>query len=155
MGDHVFVGERAVINAAIVGSYIYIGKNAVIVRIRHTRVNFIYTYLHELKQRDNRKSKCLLNYAGEKVRPERLLLHRGWSGGTTGDRRTLVYPFRRQPCQVRRRFTRVHARPHAGIHQKLLSTLFAVQRLTGLYARGEQNLYGNMLTCITYLVRFH
>lgn len=38
-----FVGERAVINAAIVGSYIYIGKNAVIVRIRHTRVNFIYT----------------------------------------------------------------------------------------------------------------
>ena len=34
MGDHVFVGERAVINAAIVGSYIYIGKNAVIVRTR-------------------------------------------------------------------------------------------------------------------------
>lgn len=32
MGDHVFVGERAVINAAIVGSYIYIGKNAVIGR---------------------------------------------------------------------------------------------------------------------------
>lgn len=32
MGDHVFVGERAVVNAAIVGSYIYIGKNAVIVR---------------------------------------------------------------------------------------------------------------------------
>lgn len=50
------------INAAIVGSYIYIGKNAVIVRIRHTRVNFIYTYLHELKQReDNRKSKCLFS----------------------------------------------------------------------------------------------
>lgn len=33
MGDHVFVGERAVVNAAIVSSYIYIGKNAVIVRI--------------------------------------------------------------------------------------------------------------------------
>lgn len=32
MGDHVFVGERAVVNAAIVGSYIYIGKDAVIVR---------------------------------------------------------------------------------------------------------------------------
>ncbi|CAL7941619.1 unnamed protein product [Xylocopa violacea] len=32
MGDHVFVGERAVVNAAIVGSYIYIGKNAVIGR---------------------------------------------------------------------------------------------------------------------------
>ncbi|XP_015437303.1 PREDICTED: dynactin subunit 5 [Dufourea novaeangliae] len=32
MGDHVFVGERAVVNAAIVGSYIYIGKDAVIGR---------------------------------------------------------------------------------------------------------------------------
>ncbi|XP_031835541.1 dynactin subunit 5-like [Nomia melanderi] len=32
MGDHVFVGERAVVNAAMVGSYIYIGKDAVIGR---------------------------------------------------------------------------------------------------------------------------
>ncbi|KAK2576723.1 hypothetical protein KPH14_005378 [Odynerus spinipes] len=32
MGDHVFVGERAVVNAAIVGSYVYIGKNVVIGR---------------------------------------------------------------------------------------------------------------------------
>ncbi|XP_053981717.1 dynactin subunit 5 [Hylaeus anthracinus] len=32
VGDHVFVGERAVVNAAIVGSCIYIGKNAVIGR---------------------------------------------------------------------------------------------------------------------------
>ncbi|XP_003693260.2 dynactin subunit 5 [Apis florea] len=39
MGDHVFVGERAVVNAAIVGSYIYIGKNAVIVR-RCVRAQF-------------------------------------------------------------------------------------------------------------------
>ncbi|KAI4493035.1 hypothetical protein M0802_009747 [Mischocyttarus mexicanus] len=32
MGDHVFVGEKAVVNAALVGSYVYIGKNAVIGR---------------------------------------------------------------------------------------------------------------------------
>ncbi|CAK9828788.1 Dynactin subunit 5 [Anthophora retusa] len=32
LGDHVFVGERAVVNAAIVGSCVYIGKNAVIGR---------------------------------------------------------------------------------------------------------------------------
>lgn len=32
MGDHVFVGERAVVNAAIVGSNVYIGKDAVIGR---------------------------------------------------------------------------------------------------------------------------
>jgi len=33
MGNHVFVGERAVVNAALVGSYVYIGKNAIIVCI--------------------------------------------------------------------------------------------------------------------------
>ena len=33
MGDHVFVGEKAVVNAAVVGSYVYIGKNAIIVSI--------------------------------------------------------------------------------------------------------------------------
>lgn len=32
MGDHVFVGERSVVNAAMVGSYVYIGNNVVIVR---------------------------------------------------------------------------------------------------------------------------
>lgn len=32
VGDHVFVGERAVVNAALIGSYVYIGKNAVIGR---------------------------------------------------------------------------------------------------------------------------
>lgn len=31
MGDHVFVGENSVVNAAVVGSYVYIGKNVVIV----------------------------------------------------------------------------------------------------------------------------
>jgi acetyltransferase-like isoleucine patch superfamily enzyme len=33
MGDHVFVGERSVVSAAVVGSYVYIGKNCVIVSI--------------------------------------------------------------------------------------------------------------------------
>ncbi|XP_066595775.1 dynactin subunit 5 [Prorops nasuta] len=32
MGDHVFVGERAIINAALIGSYVYIGKNAIVGR---------------------------------------------------------------------------------------------------------------------------
>lgn len=31
MGDHVFVGENTVVNAACVGSYVHIGKNVVIV----------------------------------------------------------------------------------------------------------------------------
>lgn len=31
MGDHVFVGEKSIVNAAIVGNYVYIGKNCVIV----------------------------------------------------------------------------------------------------------------------------
>nr|QBH72929.1 dynactin subunit P25 [Franklinothrips vespiformis] len=32
MGDHVFVGENAVVSAAVVGSYVYIGNNVVIGR---------------------------------------------------------------------------------------------------------------------------
>ncbi|KAF5304939.1 hypothetical protein FQR65_LT18833 [Abscondita terminalis] len=32
IGDHVYVGERSVVNAAIIGSYVYIGKNVVIGR---------------------------------------------------------------------------------------------------------------------------
>lgn len=35
MGDHVFVGENTVVNAAVVGSYVYIGKNVVIVSINN------------------------------------------------------------------------------------------------------------------------
>ena len=31
IGDHVFVGEDSVINAAQIGSYVHIGKNCVIV----------------------------------------------------------------------------------------------------------------------------
>lgn len=31
MGDHVYVGEGSIVNAAGVGSYVYVGKNVVIV----------------------------------------------------------------------------------------------------------------------------
>lgn len=31
LGDHVFVGEDSVVSAALVGSFVYIGKNVVIV----------------------------------------------------------------------------------------------------------------------------
>lgn len=31
IGDHVYIGEGAIVSAAVVGSYVYIGKNAVIV----------------------------------------------------------------------------------------------------------------------------
>ncbi len=34
IGDHVFVGEGAVVNAAQINSYVYIGKNAVIVSVQ-------------------------------------------------------------------------------------------------------------------------
>lgn len=38
MGDHVFVGERSVVSAGIVGNYVYIGKNCVIVSINDKMV---------------------------------------------------------------------------------------------------------------------
>ena len=31
IGDHVFIGEGSIVNAAVVNSYVYIGKNVVIV----------------------------------------------------------------------------------------------------------------------------
>jgi carbonic anhydrase/acetyltransferase-like protein (isoleucine patch superfamily) len=32
IGDHVFIGEGSIVNAAVVNSYVYIGKDVVIVR---------------------------------------------------------------------------------------------------------------------------
>ena len=40
MGDHVFVGENSIVNAGVVGSYVHIGKNCVIVS------NDLFTILH-------------------------------------------------------------------------------------------------------------
>ena len=31
IGDHVFIGENSIVNAAVVNSYVYIGKNVTIV----------------------------------------------------------------------------------------------------------------------------
>ena len=32
IGDHVYIGEGSIVNAAVINSYVYIGKNVVIVR---------------------------------------------------------------------------------------------------------------------------
>lgn len=33
IGEHVYIGEGAVVSAASIGSYVYIGKNAIIVSV--------------------------------------------------------------------------------------------------------------------------
>lgn len=37
IGDHVYIGEKTVVNAGIIGSYVYIGKNCVIGRRCHLK----------------------------------------------------------------------------------------------------------------------
>lgn len=44
MGNHVFVGERAVVNAALVGCYVYIGKDAIIVRINDSYLQVVQAF---------------------------------------------------------------------------------------------------------------
>lgn len=47
MGDHVFVGENSVVSAAMVGSYVYIGNNVVIVRrssFESSQISFLSPY---------------------------------------------------------------------------------------------------------------
>ena len=39
IGDHVFIGEGSVVNAAVVHSYVYIGKNVVIVSSTEMKIN--------------------------------------------------------------------------------------------------------------------
>ncbi len=48
MGDHVFIGQEAVVEAASIGSHVYIGRNAVIVRDCYlmTLMMMIGTVLH-------------------------------------------------------------------------------------------------------------
>lgn len=112
MGDHVFVGERAVVNAAVVGSYIYIGKNAVIVRNKlYSHVEFCSISFLQVQRRD-----WYSLFTGEAVYSKRLLLHRGRSCRASGNDRPLVHTLRRQPRSLRRRFAGVHARPNAGFH---------------------------------------
>lgn len=78
MGNHVFVGERAVVNAALVGSYVYIGKNAIIV------CTVIVQCLCVCKYKRNILSiyrTCLA--VGQAIGPKGLLLHRGRRGRAT------------------------------------------------------------------------
>lgn len=60
MGDHVFVGEKSIVNAAIVGNYVYIGKNCVIVSMSNCNL-FVHIEFF---------------FKGTKVYIERLLCYR-------------------------------------------------------------------------------
>lgn len=90
MGNHVFVGERAVVNAALVGSYVYIGKNAIIVRImRVTRV------IASDGKRGSFRNSYTCFAIGQAVRSEGLLLHRGRRSRATRDYCAVLHSIRR------------------------------------------------------------
>lgn len=75
MGDHVFVGERAIVSAAVVGSYVYIGKNAVIVSDfspAHSVFTILFNFTHNLSLQGRRcvlKSCCYIE-DGAVIPPE-------------------------------------------------------------------------------------
>jgi len=123
MGNHVFVGERAVVNAALVGSYVYIGKNAIIVCI------MIFIYQVEYKHTINRT--CVTT--GQAIRPKGLLLYRGWRGRATRNYCAILYSVCWQSSDVHRRITRMHAGSHDRLHEELLWTLLTSARLILVY----------------------
>jgi len=42
IGDNVFIGEGSVVSAAVIGSYVYIGKNVIIVSTLITALHYSY-----------------------------------------------------------------------------------------------------------------
>lgn len=44
IGEHVYIGEGAVVSAASIGSYVYIGKNAIIVGVAQQIIEFIFNH---------------------------------------------------------------------------------------------------------------
>ena len=51
IGDNVFIGEGSIVNAAVVSSYVYIGKNVIIGRrcvLKDCKCIFDYTWIHSV-----------------------------------------------------------------------------------------------------------
>jgi len=111
MGNHVFVGERAVVNAALVGSYVYIGKNAIIVCIM-----IFVCQVEYYKHTTNRTCVAI----GQAIRPKGLLLYRGWRGRATRNYCTILYSVCWQSSNVHRRIARMYAGSHDRLHEELL-----------------------------------
>lgn len=114
MGNHVFVGERAIVNAALVGSYVYIGKDAIIVCTIiqcmwacTSTVLSVYT--------------CLA--IGQAIGFKGLLLYWGWCSCATWDYRAIFHSFCWQSGNVCRRAARVHTGSHGRLYEELLRAL--------------------------------
>jgi len=127
MGNHVFVGERAVVNAALVGSYVYIGKNAIIVCVITFTCQIKWVWYNSFTI--NRT--CLV--IGQAVCSEGLLLHWGWCSCTTRNNCAVLYSFRWQSSHMRRRAAWVHSGSHGRLHEELLWALFTSTCLIFVY----------------------
>lgn len=144
MGNHVFVGERAVVNAALVGCYVYIGKDAIIVCTNN--LYFICQVSTSVVPSINRTFAI-----GQTVCLKGLLLYRGRCSCTTRDCCSVLYSIRWQSGDLRWRAAWVHIGSHDRFYQKLLWAFFTGARLTLANNYASNTQYSNSQS---YVIRF-
>lgn len=67
IGDHVFIEEDCVVNAAQIGSYVHIGKNCVIVSVKMKAHAHTHTQPSREKRKHEDRDKAVPRYGREDI----------------------------------------------------------------------------------------